>query len=179
MDGRNRSRRVPAIVLVMFASCLNTGGRGGDDPNYNHKWLPDNAPIYLSSRLHKKFLGAVSVHLRLDDKVSPRRAEMGLMQLVSPSGAKPKRYKTKVVPILLEKTPGNTEAYIVSRMPADLIKPDETLTVRLTAASGDGENASLILCGSDGNICGEIKLAQVPMAKEPVPLQTEKADDGR
>jgi hypothetical protein len=124
-------------------------------------------------------LGAVSVDLRVDDKVAPRRAELGLMTLVSPKGAKPTRYTTKFVPILLEKTPGNSETYVVARMPADLIKPDESLTIRLIAASGDGDSASLALSGSDGNVCQEIKLTQVRLPKKPVQLELENGDDAR
>ncbi len=125
------------------------------------KRLPANSPIYISAHLDKEFLGAVSVDLRVDDKATPRRAELGLMQLVSQKGAKPTRYKTKFIPILLEKAPGNSDSYVVARMPADLIKADETLTIRLTSASGDGDGASLALFGSDGNVCREIKLNQV------------------
>jgi hypothetical protein len=175
MDGRTRPRALHTLLFVVFSSCLGGLGSAGDA----HKRLPDTSPIYISARLNKEFLGAVSVNLRLDDKVTPRRAELGLMELVSPKGAKPTRYKTKIVLILLEKAPGNSEAYVVSRMPADLIKPDETLTIRLTAASGDGDSANLALCGSDGNVCREIKLTQMRLPKEPVNLEREKADDAR
>jgi len=175
MDGRTRPLAVNALLVVVFSSCLSGLGSAGDA----HKRLPDTSPIYISPRLDKAFLGAVSVDLRLDDKVTPRRAELGLMQLVSPKGKKPTRYKRTLVPILLEKVPGNSEAYVVSRMPADLIKTDETLTIKLTAASGDGDSASLALCGSDGNVCQEIKLPLVQLPKEPVKLESEKADDGR
>lgn len=175
MDGRNRRRALNTLLLAACFACSSRPGSGGEPP----KRLPDTSPIYISSRLAKEFLGAVSIDLRLDDKVNPRRAELGLMKLVSPKGAKPTKYKTKVVPIVLEKAPGNSETYVVSRMPADLIKSEETLTIRLTGASGDGDSASLALCGSDGNICQEIKLTQMRPPKEPVNLETEKADDAR
>lgn len=171
MDGRTLPRALSALSFVVFSLCLGGLGSAGD----GHKRLPDTSPIYISARLTKEFLGAVSVNLRLDDKVTPRRAELGFMELVSPKGAKPTRYKTKIVPILLEKAPGNSEAYVVSRMPADLIKAEETLTIRLTAASGDGDSASLALCGSDGNVCREIKLTQIRLPKEPVNLERENA----
>jgi len=135
--------------------------------------------MFISPRLDREFLGAVSVDLRVDDKVTARRAELGLMELVSQKGAKPTRYKTKRIPILLEKAPGNSDSYIVSRMPADLIKPDETLTIRLTSASGDADSATLALCGSDGNVFREIKLTQVRLPKEPFKLESEKGDDTR
>ncbi len=174
MDGRTLPRLVSALLFVTFSSLFSGPGSAGDD----HKRLPDNSPIYISSRLEQEFLGAASIDLRLDDKVTPRRAELGIMKLVSPKGTKPTRYKTKLIPILLEKAPGNSEAYVVSRMPADLIKPDETLTVRLAAASGDGDSATLALCGSDGTVCHEIKLTQVRLPKEPAPLESDKSDDG-
>jgi len=163
---------VIALLFVVLSACLSGLGSAGDA----HKRLPDKSPIYISPHLDKEFLGAVSVDLRVDDKATPRRAELGLMEVVSPKGAKPTRYKRKFIPILLDKAPGNSDSYVVSRMPADLIKPDETLTIRLTSASGDGDSASLALCGSDGNVCREIKLTQVRLPKEPVKLESEKED---
>ncbi len=173
MDGRIRPLAVIALLFVVLSSCLSGHCSAGDA----HKRLPAKSPIFISSRLDKEFLGAVSVDLRVDDKVTPRRAELGFMELVSQKGAKPTRYKTKFIPILLEKSPGNSDVYVVSRMPADLIKPDETLTIRLTSASRDGDSATLALCGSDGNVCREIKLTQVRLPKEPLKLESEKGND--
>jgi hypothetical protein len=173
MDGLTRRHATIPLLFVIFSACSNGLGAAEDA----HKRLPDNSPIYAGPRLEKEFLGAVSVNLRLDDKAAPRRAELGLMELVSPKGAKPTRYKTKLVPVLLEKAPGNSEAYVFSRFPADLIKPDEILTIRLNSASGEEDSASLAICGSDGNVCREIKLTQVGLPKEPVKLESEKADD--
>ncbi len=175
MDGRTRPLASIALLFVILSSCLSAKGSAGDAD----KRLPANSPIYISAHLDKEFLGAVSVDLRVDDKATPRRAELGLMQLVSQKGAKPTRYKTKFIPILLEKAPGNSDSYVVARMPADLIKADETLTIRLTSASGDGDGASLALFGSDGNVCREIKLNQVRLPKAPVTLGSEKGDDTR
>jgi hypothetical protein len=175
MDGRSRSHALNAILVVVFSSCLSGLLSAGDA----RERLRDSSPIYISPRLDREFLGAVSVDLRLDDKVTPRRAELALMTLLSPKGEKPTRYKTKLIPILLEKAPGSSEAYVVARLPADLIKPDETLTIRLIAASGDGERAALALCGGDGNVSREINLTQVRLPSNPVDLELEKADDAR
>jgi len=175
MDGRTRPFAVIALLFVVLSLCLSGKGSAGDAD----KRLPADSPIYISAHLDKEFLGAVSVDLRVDDKATPRRAELGLMQLVSQKGAKPTRYKTKFMPILLEKAPGNSDSYVVARMPADLIKADESLTIRLTPASGDGDRASLALCGSDGNVFREIKLTQVRLPKAPVKLESEKGDDRR
>jgi hypothetical protein len=175
MDGPTRPRSVVALLFAVFSSCLVGPGSAGDA----HKRLPEKAPIYVSPRLEKEFLGAVSINLRVDDKVTPRKAELRLLELVSKKWARPTRYKTKVIPIVLEKAPGNSDSYVVSRMPADLIKPDETLTVRLSSASGEGDCANLALGDSDGNVRREIKLTQVRLPKEPVQFEKEKADDTR
>jgi len=172
MDGRTLLRPVIAVLSVVLSACLS-GLAAGEDA---HTQLSDKSPIYISNSLDKTFLGAVSVHLRVDDKVTPRRAELGLMELVSKKGAKPTRYRTKFIPILLDKVPGNSDLFIVSRMPADLIKPDESLTIRLISASADEDSASLILSGSDGNPCRDIKLTQVKLPKEPDKLESEKRE---
>ncbi|MGO9466896.1 MAG: hypothetical protein ACLQIB_33185 [Isosphaeraceae bacterium] len=175
MDGRTRPSAVIALLFVVVSSSLS--GLGNAEGAY--KSLPDNAPLYISPRLDREFLGAVSIDLRVDDKVTPRRAELGLMQLVSQKGATPTRYKTKLIPILLEKVAGNSDSYVISRMPADLIKPDEALTITLTTASGDGDSAHLTLCGSDGKPCRDIKLNPVNLPKEPVKLESEQEDHPR
>jgi hypothetical protein len=175
MDGRRRTPALSTLLLVAFSGFQSSLVSAGDAKTR----LPDTAPIYLSGRLEKQFLRAVSVNLRLDDKLTPRRAELGIMELASPKGAKPARYKSRIVPILLEKAPGNNESYVVSRMPADLLNPDEVLTLRLIAASGGGDSATLAICGSDGNVCREVKLTQVSLPKAPVKLQAEKVDDRR
>jgi hypothetical protein len=170
MDGRTLPRPVIAFLTVVLAWWL-TGLASGED---TQKQLPDKSPIFTSSGLDNEFLGAVSIHLRVDDKAAPRRAELGLMARISKKGEKPTRYRTKVVPIVLDKTPGNSDVFGVSRMPADLIRPDETLQIRLGSASVDVDSVSLVLCGSDGNPCRDIKLTQVKLPAKPVALESEK-----
>jgi hypothetical protein len=166
---------VIALLFVVASSYLTGLGSAED----TQKRLPLNAPLYISPYLDTEFLGAVSVNLRVDDKATPRRAELGLMQLVSQKGAKPTRYKTKIMPILLEKAAGNSDSYVVSRMPADLINPDEALTIRLSSASGDGDSVYLTLCGSNGKPCRDIKLTPVKLPIEPVKLESEQEDRPR
>jgi hypothetical protein len=181
MDGRIRAHRLAlfSFLTVVAASCVS-GPAGAAD---NNNRFASKSPLYISPRLDREFLGAVSVDLRVDaTTLAPsRRAEL---ELLSKNPAKSPKLRSRIVPITLERTspregsrsesaPSDTGlTYVVSGIPPELLRRGEILQLILSSGSDQRDTARLTLCGSDGKPSLDIKLIRVK-AHEPVKLESD------
>jgi hypothetical protein len=106
------------------------------------------------------------------------------LELLSINPAKSPKLKSRIVRITLEQAFGREGSraesapndaqltYVVSGLPAELIRPGETLQLTLSLGSDRPDGARLTLCGSDGKRSRDLKLIRVT-ANEPVKLESD------
>jgi hypothetical protein len=180
MDGRIRFLTTFAsmyVIAAWSAACPVVG----DDV----KRKANESALYASPELEKEFLGAVSVDLRIKASTAAPSCAAKL-ELRSKNSEKFPRYKTKVVSISLSRrtesnsshADGTTEpsekTYVVSGLPSDFLKPNQSLTLKLTSEGDEGEEAELLLSGGESKEPSSVKLSRVRLPKESVKLKAAK-----
>jgi len=181
MDGR--IRRLSAIAsMFVVAACGACFPVVADD---EAKRTPNESPLYVSPELESEFLGAVLVDLRIDDSATATRRG-GELELRSKNNEKFPKFKSRVITISLERRPARVGShadgtttpsdttYVVSGLPSELVKVNQTLTLKLTSAKDDEDTVQLMLSDGDRKPCGSVTLTRVKLPEESVELKSAK-----
>jgi hypothetical protein len=168
MGGRSRAFQAFAITLSFSSLCLTTYAVAQGDT----KSQPIDQRVYKSEILENEFLRACVVVVRVDGEGDPQ-ALPGELELVGRNRKKTRFYTAASVPITLkqttiDKTPQAGEApsmqgetYSVVGIPDDMIKSDQSVTLKIGKSKGEKEIAELTVCKPDGNGCRRIALVRV------------------
>jgi hypothetical protein len=180
MDGQIRRRAVikllPFIMIVHGSPVI-----ANDSENPKHR----DVKMYMSPRLEKEFLGAVSVDLRFEESNGqPQRCKL---KLFSHSDTSANGLKSTTVAITLKEVSPSAEStprdaydqgyitYNVSGLPSEVLKSGDALQLRLAAkGGGDEETAQLLQCGRDGKPSRRIELTLAVIPDEAETIGPEK-----
>jgi hypothetical protein len=163
MDGQIRRRVVinllPLIMIVHGSPIV---------ANYSENPKHRDVKMYMSPRLEKEFLGAVSVDLRFEESNGqPQRCKL---KLFSHSDTSANGLKSTTVAITLKEVSSTAEStsrvaydrgyttYNVSGLPSEVLKSGDALQLKLAAKGGDDGTAQLLLRSRDGKPSRQIEL---------------------
>jgi hypothetical protein len=179
MDGQIR-RRAVIKLLPFFMIVHGSLVVANDSENPKQR----DVKMYMSPRLEKEFLGAVSVDLRFEESNGqPQRCRL---KLFSHSDTSANGLKSTTVAITLKAVSSSAGSslrdaydqgyitYDVSGLPSEVLMTGDALQLKLAAKGGNEETAQLLHCGRDGKPSRRIELTLAVIPDEAETIGPEK-----
>jgi hypothetical protein len=178
MDGRDHLLRAFATVVSIIFLCFAPDAMAQADA----KAPPTDHRVYKSAILEQEFIRACAVVIRIDDT----EENQAQLDLIYKNRKKARFYTIASVPLTLKQATSENKSkaedtqnagcatYTVTGIPDDMIKSEQTVTLKISEAKGKKEIAELTVCNSGGEVCRRIQLARVTPAGDSVELKPAK-----